>query len=78
MPTRLKLKISDNNQLRAELDKLYENKNHKDVAKWSLQLAKHILRIAEIDYSLIKEIVDGFNVNGQCYVKQEYSQYKHG
>ncbi|MTI46367.1 putative immunity protein [Sporosalibacterium faouarense] len=63
MPTRVKIKIFDNNKLRQEIDELYEKTNQIDLAKWSLLIAKHILDIVNIDYHLIDEIIDGFKVN---------------
>jgi hypothetical protein len=63
MTTKPKIRIIDNNELRAEIDEIYEKTSHADMAKWSLLLAKHILEIAEIEYSSIDAIVDGFRVN---------------
>jgi hypothetical protein len=37
--------------------------NQKDLAKWSLIVAKHILDIAGVDYRSIDEIVEGFRIN---------------
>ncbi len=63
MPTKPKIKIVDNNQLRAEIDELYEKTSQIDLAKWSLSIAKHILDIVGIDYNLIADIADGFQIN---------------
>lgn len=63
MPTKVKINIVDNSQLRAEIDELYEKMSQVDLAKWSLLLAKHILDIVGIDYNSVDEIVEGFNVN---------------
>jgi hypothetical protein len=63
MPTKPKMKIVDNNQLRVEIDELYEKMSRIDLAKWSLSIAKHILDIVGIDYNLIVDIADGFQVN---------------
>ncbi len=63
MPTKVKIKIEDNNKLRTEIDMLYEKMNQKDLAKWSLVVAKHILDIAGVDYKSIDEIVEGFRIN---------------
>jgi hypothetical protein len=63
MPTKAKIKIKDNGELRAEIDRLYEKTDQADLAKWSLIIAKHILEIAEIDYHSIGPIVEGFRVN---------------
>jgi len=43
MPTKVKIKIKDNSELRAKIDELYEEMNQVDLAKWSLLMAKHIL-----------------------------------
>lgn len=63
MPTKVKIKIIDNNELRTEIDTLYEKMNQKYLAKWSLIVAKHILDIVGIDYWSIDEIVEGFKLN---------------
>jgi hypothetical protein len=63
MPTKTKIKILDNNQLRAEIDELYDNTSHEDLMKWSLSLARHILDIVGIDYNSIDEIINGFKIN---------------
>ena len=63
MPTKVKIKIKDNSELRTEIDMIYEKMNQENLAKWSLVVAKHIMDIAKIDYMLIEEIVEGFNVN---------------
>ena len=39
MPTKPKIKIIDNNELRKEIDEIYENMNQINVAKWSLSMA---------------------------------------
>lgn len=63
MPTKVKIKIKDNSELRRKIDELYEKTNQVDLAKWSLLLAKHILDIVDIDYHCVDEIVNGFKVN---------------
>lgn len=63
MSTKTKIKIVDNNQLRAEIDELYEKMSQVNLAKWSLSIAKHILDIVGIDYNLIADIADGFQIN---------------
>lgn len=63
MPTKPKIKIVDNNQLRVEIDELYEKMSQVNLAKWSLSIAKHILNIVGIDYNLIADIADGFQIN---------------
>ncbi|SIN90828.1 hypothetical protein SAMN05878443_0428 [Carnobacterium alterfunditum] len=63
MPTKPKIKIVDNNQLRVEIDELYEKMSQVNLAKWSLSIAKHILDIVGIDYNLIADVADGFQIN---------------
>ncbi|MEX1377470.1 MAG: putative immunity protein [Eubacteriales bacterium] len=63
MPTKTKIKIVDNNQLRGEIDELYKKTSQVDLAKWSLSIAKHILDIVGIDYNSVDDIVDGFHIN---------------
>lgn len=63
MATIAKIKIIDNRELRAEIDNFYEKAEQKVLAKWSLNMAKHILYFAGIDYQTIDAITDGFMVN---------------
>jgi hypothetical protein len=63
MPTKVKIKINDNSELRSMIDSIYEILDQKDLAKWSLLIVKRILNIAEIDYNKIDAIIDGFKVN---------------
>lgn len=63
MPTKSKIKIVDNMELRKEIDNLYEKIDNINIAKWSISMAKHILEITKIDYNSIDEIVNGFKIN---------------
>lgn len=63
MATKTKIKILDDKNMRNEIDFLYEKIDQVILAKWSLEIAKHILEIAEIEYLKIDEIVDGFKIN---------------
>lgn len=63
MPTRAKIKISDNAELRAKIDALYEQTAQAELAKWALLIAKRVLEMAGIDYRAIAEVTDGFRVN---------------
>ena len=63
MPTKTKIKIKDNVELRCELDKIYENTEQVILAKWALSVAKHILSMASIDSSSIDEVTNGFQTN---------------
>lgn len=70
MSTKVKIKIKDNSQLRKEIDELYENMDQISLAKWSLAIAKHILKTVDIDYKTIDEIVEGFKINELWQVKE--------
>ena len=63
MPTKVKIKIEDNSELRTKIDELYEKTNQVDLAKWSLLMAKHVSDIVDINYHSLEEIVNGFKVN---------------
>lgn len=63
MTSKVKIKIVDNNELRKEIDALYEKTSHVDLAKWSLSIAKHIFNSANIDYNVIEAVTNGFMVN---------------
>jgi hypothetical protein len=63
MPTKVKIRIKDNIELREEIDALYEKAEQIRLAKWSLSMAKHILDITNINYHTIDIITDGFKVN---------------
>ncbi len=63
MTTQLKIKIKDNHELRIKIDDLYTKSNQIILAKWSLIIAKRILKAASIDYKNFIEITEGFQVN---------------
>ena len=63
MPTKAKIKIVDNERLRNDIDRLYDEATQVDLAKWSIEIAKHILDTVDIDYNSIDEIVEGFRIN---------------
>ena len=58
-----KIKIIDDDKLRNEIDQLYENQEQIILAKWSLEMAKHIIEITNFDMSQYPEIKKGFNIN---------------
>lgn len=60
-----KIKIIDNDKIRSEIDKLYEKQEQITLAKWSLEIAKHIIEITNFDISKYPEIQDGFAINEQ-------------
>jgi len=59
-----KIKIIDN-EIRNEIDKLYEKQEQIILAKWSLEMAKHIVEITNFDINKYPEIQEGFNINEQ-------------
>ena len=63
MPTKAKIKIKDNIELRCKLDELYENSEQAILSKWALSVAKQILKMASIEYTSIEEIMSGFHTN---------------
>lgn len=58
-----KIKIVDNDELRSKIDKIYEKQNQVTLAKWSLELAKHMIEITNLDISKYPEINEGFKMN---------------
>ena len=63
MPTKLKIKIVDNSKRRKEIDEIFENMNQVSIAKWSLSMAKHTLKMVHIDCETVEEIKEGFRIN---------------
>jgi len=63
MATKTKIKIIDNKSLRAEIDELYEQTNHINLAKWAIKCAKHILLLTELEKIDISLIDYGFKIN---------------
>ncbi|MEA4903137.1 putative immunity protein [Desulfitobacterium sp.] len=63
MPTKVKIKINDNTELRSQLDAIYENKSQVEMAQWAIKLAKHILEFVNYDYDNCEAIQDGFITN---------------
>lgn len=63
MPTKPKIKISDNSELRTEIDKLYELTEQVALAKWAIECAKHILPLSEIENIDLSVIKSGFMTN---------------
>jgi hypothetical protein len=54
-------KIDDVPELRIELEKIFESKGHKEMAKYSLLLGQHILNITNTEHC--NEIIEGFELN---------------
>lgn len=59
-----KIKIFDNNEIRNKIDEIYEEQSQVTLAKWSLEIAKHIIEVTNLDTSKYPEIQEGFIVNG--------------
>lgn len=58
-----KIKIIDNDIIRNKIDQLYEKQEQVILAKWSLEMAKHIIEITNFDINKYSEIQEGFNIN---------------
>lgn len=63
MPTKVKIKIKDNENLRKQLDSEYEKHTQIELCKYSILLAKHILQIIEFNDINNPIIQYGFNIN---------------
>ena len=63
MPTKPKIKIVDDINLRYAIDELYDNAQQVQVAEWALMIAERILIMVDIDYSAVEVLREGFNIN---------------
>ena len=63
MATRTKIKIVDNSDLRAEIDKLYEQTNRIDLAKWAINCAKNVLTLSDTEEPDMTAIENGFRIS---------------
>lgn len=63
MPTKPKIKIEDNSELRAEIDELYEITKQVELAKWSIKCAKHILPLSKVENIEMSDIDSGIRIN---------------
>ena len=70
MATKVKIKIKDDIVLRKQIDEIYDKMDQISLARWSLSIAKHILKTVEIDYKEIDEIAEGFKINELWQVKE--------
>lgn len=61
--TARKIKIIDNDEIRNEIDKLYERQEQVTLAKWSLEMEKRIIQITNFNVNKYPEIQDGFDIN---------------
>jgi hypothetical protein len=63
MATKPKIKITDNHDLRSEIDKEYESADQINLARWAIICARHVLPFAKdenVDFSVIE---NGFGIN---------------
>lgn len=63
MSTKTKIKIKDDRLLREKIDAAYEASNQIILARWSLEMAKHMLALANLPYENNDVIMDGFATN---------------
>lgn len=63
MPTKPKIKIEDDSELRAEIDRLYEITDQVELAKWSIKCARHILPLSKAEIVDMSDIEKGIIVN---------------
>lgn len=63
MPTKSKIKITDNLELRAEIDRLFESTAQVTLAKWAIECAKHVLPLANSEDIDITDIYEGMLIN---------------
>jgi len=63
MSTKTKIKIKDDWLLREKIDAAYEASNQIILARWSLEMAKHMLALANLPYENNDVIMDGFATN---------------
>jgi len=65
MPTKVKIRIYDANDLRVLLDTIYEEKSQVELAKWALNLAERMLKIVGYEFENNTIIQNGFATNRQ-------------
>ncbi len=63
MPTKPKIKIDDNSELRLEIDKLYELTEQIELAKWAISCAKHILPLSQVEGIEMTDVENGIRIN---------------
>ena len=60
--TAKKIKIMDNDDLRNKIESIYEVTNQVILSEWSMEIAKHIIKITDLDVSEYPEITESFKV----------------
>lgn len=63
MATKTKIKIVDNSSLRLEIDNLYQQTDQRDLAKWAIKCAMHILPFSDTEKHDKTSIENGFRIN---------------
>lgn len=63
MTTKPKIKIRDNADLRAEIDKIYELTEQTDLAKWAINCAKRVLPFSKDENIDTADTENGFKTN---------------
>ena len=61
--SRVKIKIADDSNLRAEIDTLVSSLNQVDLAKWAILCAKHVLPFLETEFPENETVANGFQTN---------------
>lgn len=63
MPTKAKIKILDNPDLRTEIDNLYDSTSQVTLAQWAIECAKHVLPFADDEAIDMSNVYNGILVN---------------
>lgn len=58
-----KITLQDNNELREQILYLTLKLDQKDLAKWSLKIARHVLDLLEVDHSIDSKLHQVININ---------------
>lgn len=58
-----KIKIIDDDEIRNKIDRIYEEQSQISLAKWSLEIAKRIIKVTNLDIKKYPEISEGFKIN---------------
>lgn len=60
MASRAKIRITDNSDLRAEIEKLILSIDQSYLAKWALRCAKHVIKFSEKEFPANEAVAAGF------------------
>jgi hypothetical protein len=64
MTSGTKIRITDNADVRAEIENLIDFIDQADLAKWAVSCAKHVLKFSEKEFPANKVVADGFRIIG--------------